>query len=174
MLTSADRLLNNPWAQTPLPSDWEVRPTHPRRAVPYFLAPLWDAEMAARNAAAQKTKYSRAKGVQGEEEETVGRVPKELRDTLKRAKAAKGLLHDLEEEVRKFVKSWEKKQQRLQKDGLDDVDSEEEEIVFVGRGGQMHDMPSSPRAKRDMDEEDVGKEKLVYDSLADDHRASFG
>ena len=128
--------------------------------------------MAARSAAAQKKKHSTAKGAQ--ESETVGRVPKELRNTLKRAKAAKGLLHDLEEEVRKYVQSWEKRQKRLQNDGLDDVDSEEEEIVFVGRGGQMHDMPPSPKATRGKDEEDVGKEKLVYDSLADDHRASFG
>ena len=127
--------------------------------------------MAARNAAARTKKISRNKGVQ---DETVGRVPKELRDTLKRAKAAKGLLHDLEEEVRKFVKSWEKKQERLHNDGLDDIDSEEEEIVFVGRSGQMHDMPPSPRAKRSMDEEAVGKEKLVFDSLANDHRAGFG
>ena len=128
--------------------------------------------MGARNAAARTKKTSRGKGAQGEE--TAGRVPKELRDTLKRAKAAKGLLHDLEEEVRKFVKSWEKRQERFHNDGLDDMDSEEEEIVFVGRSGQMHDMPPSPKAKRGMEEEAVGKEKLVFDSLANDHRASFG
>ena len=167
-----DRLLNNPWAQPPLPSDWEVHPTYPKHAVPYYLAPLWDVEMAARQAA-EKTKQS-ARRRNSKEEEAAAKVPKELREKLKRAKAAKGLLQDLEEEVRKFVKNWEEKQKRLQKEGLDDVDSDEEEIVFVGRTGQMHDMPPSPKAKRGTFEEDVPKDKLVFDSPVDDHGASFG
>lgn len=169
----ADRLLNNPWAQPPLPSDWEVHPTHPKHTVPYFLAPLWDAGMAARNAASDKKRSTKVKGAQ--EEDAAGRVPKELREKLKRTKAAKGLLQDLEEEVRKFVESWEKKQENLRKEGLHDIDSEDDEIVFVGRSGQMHDMPSSPKSKtRQEEEEEIRKEKLVFDSLADDHGASFG
>ncbi|MCJ1308188.1 Thymidylate synthase [Agyrium rufum] len=166
-----DRLLNNPWAEPPLPSDWEVQPTHPKRRVPYFLAPLWDEKLARHETLAQKKRLSE----RNEPETNAGRVPKEVREKLKKAKAAKGLLQDLEEEVREFVKNWEKKTAELQKEGLHDVDSDEDEIVFVGRSGQMHDMPPSPTTKRRVeDEPDVGKEKLVFHSPADDRGASFG
>jgi len=88
---------------------------------------------------------------------------------LKRAKAAKGLLQDLEEEVRLFVKRWNEKNNKRQRDGFGDIDSDEEEIVFVGRNGQMHDSPTRKRYQGD-----VSKEKLVFDGLVDDHGASFG
>ena len=130
--------------------------------------------MAARKEAEDKRRNARRKN-NGVEAEAAGRITKELREKLKRAKAAKGLLQDLEEEVRKFVASWEKKHKRLAEEGLHDADSDEEEIVFVGRNGQMHDMPPSPTAKRHAEtEEDIKKEKLVFDSLANDHGASFG
>ncbi len=167
--------MNNPWAQPPLPSDWEIHPTHPKHSVPYFLAPLWDAELAKRREAEEK--LARKKQAQGgRTDEAMGRVPKELRERLKRAKAAKPLLQQLEEEVRRFVGSWEQKQQRLKNEGLEDADSDEEEIVFVGRNGQMHDMPPSPKPKHGGGAvvEDVDKERLVFDSPADDQGASFG
>ena len=148
--------------------------------------------MAARREEEQKKR--RAKAKQGpKEEDTTGKIPKELREKLKRQKAAKGLLQDLEEEVRKFVKNWELKQKELAEDGLGDVDSDEDEIVFVGRSGQMHDMPPSPKRNRKWEDDDVdtipspkanrqlepdfgdiGQEKLVYDSLANDKGAKFG
>lgn len=162
-----DRLLNNPWAQAPLPSDWEVHPTYRKHAVPYYLAPLWDAEMAARASAAAAGKSKR--GMKGKGEDPAGRVPRELREKLKRARGARGLLQDLEEEVRGFVRRWEEKGR---KEGREEVDSEDEEIVFVGRNGHVDDGPS-PQSKRRA-EEDVEKEKLVFDSLVDDHGASFG
>jgi len=158
-----DRLLNNPWAQPPLPSDWEVHPTYPKHAVPYYLAPLWDAEMASRASAGRSKRGAKGKGERGDD--PVGRVPRELREKLKRARGARGLLQDLEEEVRMFVRKWEER-------GREEVDSEDEEIVFVGRNGHMHDVPS-PRSKGSV-EEDVEREKLVFDSLVDDHGASFG
>ena len=166
-----DRLLNNPWAQPPLPSDWEI-PIYPRHTVPYFLAPLWDADMATRNANSQMKRNAKANAAQ--KEDPASNIPKDLREKLKKAKAAKGLLQDLEEEVRKFVESWKKNQEKLQKEGLHDIDSEDDEIVFVGRSGQMHDMPPSPKSRHFPEDEDVKKEKLVFDSLANDHGASFG
>ena len=166
-----DRLLNNPWAQPPLPIDWEVHPTYSRKLVPYYLAPLWDANLATKNAAEEK-KRDAAKSTT--EEGSHGKVAKELRQKLKRAKAAKGLLQDLEEEVRKFVKTWEEKAKKLEQEGLLDMDSEDEEIVFVGRNGQMNDTPLSPHSNGSMEEETVKRDKLVFDSLADDHGASFG
>jgi hypothetical protein len=168
---TTDRLLNNPWAQPPLPIDWEVHPTYSRKPVPYYLAPLWDANLAARNEAEKKRREAVKRPTT--EEESHGKVAKELKQKLKKAKAAKGLLQDLEEEVRKFVKKWEEKATKLEQQGLHDLDSEDEEIVFVGRNGQMNDMPASPLSKG-VEEEDIKRDKLVFDSLVDDHGASFG
>ena len=169
---TADRLMDNPWAQPPLPIDWEVHPTYTRKPVPYYLAPLWDENLAARNVAEKKRRDMAKKPIMGDVSH--GQVAKELRQKLKKAKAAKGLLQDLEEEGRKFVKKWEEKAKHLEQEGLHDLDSEDEEIVFVGRNGQMNDMLSSPHPKCRKEEEDVKRDKLVFDSLADDHRASFG
>lgn len=169
---TTDRLLNNPYAQPPLPIDWEVHPTYSRKPVPYYLAPLWDANLAARNEAEKKRREAVKRPTT--EEESHGKVAKELKQKLKKAKAAKGLLQDLEEEVRKFVKKWEEKATKLEQQGLYDLDSEDEEIVFVGRNGQMNDMPASPHSKGSAEEEDVKRDKLVFDSLVDDHGASFG
>ncbi len=168
-----DRLLNNPWAQPPLPSDWEVHPTYPKHAVPYYLAPLWDATSTARGIA--EAKKQEAKRSRARPAEDTMKVPKELREKLKKTKAAKGLLQDLEEQVRSFVKHWEEKKQKPPPAPKPELDSEDEEIVFVGRNGQMHDVPQSPHAARDdFDEDDVRRDKLVFDSPVDDHGASFG
>lgn len=179
-----DHLLSNPHAQPPLPSDYHPHPTHPRRQVPYFLAPLWDADLAARPPAITNP---RARPQPAKADPAVA-IPTTLRATLKRAKAAKGLLQDLETEIRKFVAGWEKKQAVLEEAGLEHAidDSSDEEIVFVGRGGRMLDTPPSPTVTyRRQDraeyieaakerEEEVQREKLVFESLAADRAASFG
>lgn len=165
-----DRLLNNPYAQPPLPSDWEVRPTYPVHSVPYFLAPLWDAEYKYKSKPSNKPtrpQDPRAHGTQ--EDQAASRVPKELKARLRRSRAAKGMLQDLEAEVRQFVESWENKQAEMEKDGLIDADSEDEEIVFVGRNGAMSD-----ERKKAREEKDLKRDKLVYESLVDDHGAAFG
>ena len=167
-----DRLLNNPWAQPPLPIDWEVHPTYPRHAVPYYLAPLWDANVAAKSMD-EKKKRGTVEEAKTVEDSNARRIPKELRGKLKKAKAAKGLLHDLEEQVRKFVQTWEEKAKTTEPDEPHLVDSEDEEIVFVGRNGQMIDIPPSPNLKR-VKAFEASKDQLVFDSPADDHGASFG
>ena len=103
-------------------------------------------------------------------EEAASIVPKEIRAKLKRARAAKGLLRDLEEEVRVFLQMWSQKEEKLREVGLHDADSEEEEIVFVGRNGAMHDSPG--RKEKDLD--NVHKEKKVFEGLENDRGASFG
>ncbi|TKA31419.1 hypothetical protein B0A50_02265 [Salinomyces thailandicus] len=164
-----DRLLNNPYAQPPLPSDWQVQPTYPRHAVPYFLAPLWDAEYA-RSSTERKTRLDAAKAPVNQEEAEAKRVTQELRAKLKKSRGAKGLLQDLEQEVRGFVEQWEQKQKQLEHEGLIDPDSsEDEEIVFVGRNGAMSD-----DRRREKEEEGLQKDKLIFESLVDDHGASFG
>lgn len=161
---ATDHLLHVPNAQPPLPSDWEVHPTHPVHAFSYYLAPLWDQgfrQRAEEVAAGKRREAERRAGFQ----EQKGRVPQELRQKLKKSKGAKSLLQELEEEIRTFVEEWESAEQG--KSGLE-VDSEDEEIVFVGRNGTLSDEQLHSA------EEQLQKEKLVFDSLADDHGASFG
>lgn len=165
----ADRLLNNPWAQPPLPSDWEVHPTYPKHAVPYYLAPLWDQGMAAQ-AGAERTKRETARKQAEVEDESASKIPRELREKLKKAKAAKGLLKDLEEQVRLFVKKWEEHTKEI---GEINLDSGDEEIVFVGRNGQMNDIPSSPKISS-YESDAERDQRLVFDSFANDKGASFG
>lgn len=98
---------------------------------------------------------------------------------MKKAKAAKGLLKDLEEQVRLFVKKGEDQMAIQQKNKEPELDSEDEEIVFVGRNGQMADMPPSPKSKGYRDDafdgsDDIERDRLVFDSLAEDQGASFG
>ena len=166
----ADRLLDNPWAQPPLPIDWEVHPTHPKRTVPYFLAPLWDVN----GRVSGPEKQSKAKGQNTRSEDSAQRAAKEIRQKLKRAKASKGLLQDLEKVVLSFVEDCEKKEPLLKDEVLQDIDSEDDEIVFVGRTGQMLDLPPPLKAKQGTPLGEISKEKLVFDSPATDHGASFG
>merc|ERR1712014_487874 len=138
-----DRLLSNPYAQPPLPSDWRVQPTYPRHAVPYFLAPLWDAEYA-RSSSERKKKMDEAKSPASKEEADAKKVTQELRAKLKK--------------------------RQLEQEGLIDPDSsEDEEIVFVGRNGAMNDI-----RRREKQEEHLQKDKLIFESLVDDHGAAFG
>lgn len=101
-----------------------------------------------------------------------GRVPIELRQKLKKSKGAKTLLQDLEEEIRKFVRDYERKERHRMEGGDDaeerEVDSDDEEIVFVGRDGTMSD-----ELRKDIEVE-LRKEKMVFDSLVGDQGASFG
>ena len=141
--------------------------------MPYYLAPLWDANVAAK-ALDERRERESIKKRPTVEEENASRVPKELRGKLKKAKAAKGLLQDLEEQIRIFVKSWEGKIKKAENDESDFIDSEDEEIVFVGRNGQMNDMPPSPTLKRGKSHDPPGDQLQVFDSLASDQGASFG
>lgn len=169
MLTGADEdhLLHVPNAQPPLPSDWEVHPTYPVHTVPYYLAPLWDAGVRHRAeeiAEEKKRAISKRSGIQ----EQKGRVPQELRQKLKKSKGAKSLLQELEEEVRTFVKEFEKREREREGKEEVEMDSEDEEIVFVGRNGTMSD------EQRKTVEEELEREKMIFDALEGDKGASFG
>ena len=122
-------------------------------------------------AGAEKKKRDAAHQRAQAADETTGKIPRELREKLKKAKAAKGLLRDLEEQVRLFVKKWEN---QAKKEIEPELDSEDEEIVFIGRNGKMHDMPPSPKSKNSLDESDIERDRLIFDSLANDQGASFG
>lgn len=181
---TTDRLLSNPWAQPPLPHDWEVRPTYPRRNIPYYLAPLWDAAefqraVEAKLSGSARRGSARHRGKSNKHgslrhpgmspiEEAAASIPKEVKARLKRSRAAKGLLMDLEESVRGFVRAWNEHEHELQGSGsggkskararadtlastgsdadmvlVDETDEEDEEIVFVGRNGATTEMPTA-------------------------------
>ncbi|KAL5113856.1 hypothetical protein ACEQ8H_008276 [Pleosporales sp. CAS-2024a] len=164
-----DRLLDNPYAAPPTPRDWEVHPTHGVKHVPYFIAPLWDAglkrQQTERKAAANAHKA--ATKTVATQPTTPGVVPKELREKLKRSRGAKGLLMDLEGEVRKFVQDWEEKERRAEQDGLPaDPDSEDDEIVFVGRNGQTHDQVRN--------QDPIKRELMLFETPEGDVGGSFG
>lgn len=138
--------------------------------MPYYLAPLWD--VGAFERSLERKMRSKKQGGSARispVEEAASNVPKQIRSRLKHARAAKGLLQDLEEEVRVFLHNWNKKDAKTRDHVLHDVDSEEEEIVFIGRNGQVHDSPTRDRAFKGLQ-----RDLLVFGGLADDRGASFG
>ena len=125
--------------------------------------------MATRAGAEKKKRKATRKQIEAQDV-SAGKIPRELREKLKKAKAAKGLLKDLEVQIRLFIKNWEDQRKDIDEQALD---SEDEEIVFVGRNGQMNDSPSSPNIG--LEESDAERDqRLIFDSLANDQGASFG
>ncbi|PYI24273.1 hypothetical protein BO99DRAFT_321367 [Aspergillus violaceofuscus CBS 115571] len=173
-----DRLLHNPWAEPPSSKDWDIQPTYTRHnPMPYYLAPLWDSHYAQLD---QNLKQAGA-GATNEKH----RVPKELRMKLKHARGARGMLQDLEEDIRHFIQRWSEKQLLLQKEGLADApqssdeDDSEDEVVFVGRNGLMHDSPQRKAKLQQMRDamsvhNERDGEKMVFESPVDDRGAGFG
>lgn len=141
-----------------------MHPTYPVHSVPYYLAPLWDAGVRHRAEEIAEEK-KRATSARSGVSEQKGRVPQELRQKLKKSKGAKSLLQELEEEVRAFVKEFERRER--EREGIE-MDSEDEEIVFVGRNGVMSD------EQRKTVEEELEREKMIFDALEGDKGASFG
>ncbi|GKT61786.1 UV-damaged DNA-binding protein [Colletotrichum tofieldiae] len=164
-----DRLVGVPNAQPPLPGDWEIHPTYPVQVVPYQIAQFWDTGLRQRiedktsKLQAQRKKQQRKNGSATGLE--VGEVPRDLRDTAKRTPAVRGWVRVLEEPVRNFLKE---RSEESDAEG----DSEDEEIVFVGRKGMAAAGKGWKKARRE-----VGSEKvdtgMVFDSLGDDESASF-
>lgn len=184
-----DNLLHNPWVQPPSAEDWQVQPTCPRHGtVPYYLAPLWDTHFAKldKNKGSGKGKKRGKKGKRGmidANEPHESPVPKELRLRLKHARAARGMLRDIEDTIRAFLLRHNDKQTMLREEGLADApsvlsdedddwvdgqmgasmseasvrsgegvwsDDTDDEVVFVGRSGQMSDLSNRREQLRQM------------------------
>jgi hypothetical protein len=168
-----DRLLGVPGVQPPLPSDWEVQSTSPVRRVPYYLAPLWE-ELREREGERQGTK---------KEVLERGRVPQELRMRMKKAKAAREMLRGLEEEVRGFVEEWEEVRRREMEEeeeaqGRGEVESSDEEIVFVGRDLssrtlRLREEETKERQLAATRERERRRERCVYEARLEDSGAAF-
>ncbi|OOF91306.1 hypothetical protein ASPCADRAFT_134321 [Aspergillus carbonarius ITEM 5010] len=172
-----DRLLHNPWVEPPSSKDWDIQATHTRHdPMPYYLAPLWDTHYAHLDHSSSKQT--------AEMRTEKHRVPKELRQKLKHARAARGILQDIEEDIRHFIQRWNEKQLLLKQEGLADApqssdDDSEDEIVFVGRNGLMHDSPQRKARLQKMRDamsahNERDGEKMVFESLVDDRAAGFG
>ncbi|CZS91335.1 uncharacterized protein RCO7_01568 [Rhynchosporium graminicola] len=192
-----DNLLNNPHVQPPLPSDWAPSATHRVTHVPYYLAPLWDAgvaRLAAERASlsSRSATYNARSGIIEEK----GRVPADLKSKLKKAKGAKTLLQELESEVRAFVREFDRaervREARLKSNSVQskigrsrsstqesagsevlvEADSEDEEIVFIGRDADGNGITMSDEVKQVMEIE-LQREKIVYEGLEGSKEGGF-
>lgn len=165
------RLIGVPNVQPPLPSDFEVHPTYTVRDMPYQLAQYWEKGLKQRvedekaAAAKRRQKAQLARGQKSGVE--VGQVPRQLRDTAKKTPAVKTWVRDLEEPVRKFL---EEERRKKDDSGDDMADSEDEEIVFVGRNVGKGE--STKRAHRDVKDRTVDS-GVLFDELGDDANGAF-
>ncbi|TDZ54273.1 hypothetical protein CTRI78_v006442 [Colletotrichum trifolii] len=164
-----DRLVGVPNVQPPLPSDWEVHPTYPVQVVRYDIAKYWDSGVRERiddkmtKLQAQRKKQQRKKG--SATGLGAGEVPRDLREHAKRTPAVKSWVRVLEEPVRSFLKE---RSEESDAEG----DSEDEEIVFVGRKGMSSAGKGWKKARREVGSEKVDS-GMVFDSLGDDESGAF-
>ena len=177
--------MHDPNVQPPLPTDWEVHATHPVHRVPYQIAQFWDRGVrqsledktlklqAARKK--QQLKTGRATGL------GVGEVPRDLRESAKRSPVVKTWVRALEEPVRQYLCTHVKVEEPAPPE--EDVDSaaeqmssEDDEIVFVGRNGAMREFRKKKTrwkmARREVSQETV-ESGMVMDSFGDDETAAF-
>ncbi|EDN04338.1 conserved hypothetical protein [Histoplasma mississippiense (nom. inval.)] len=173
-----DRLLHNPWAQPPSAIDWQVQPTYQRRTVPYYLAPLWDSHFAAREQAKSSNKPLKANHKDGSPV-VQSQIPKDLRLKLKHARAARGLLRDLEEKIRLFVQRYYEKQvvsaqdeDEVELDGAPSLLSDEE------RWEKLQDKAETEtETEKECDSDDdeivfVGRKGRMLDASANHNRTT--
>lgn len=142
--------------------------------VPYYLAPLWDQKLAAR-AEHRKTTSSNRQAA-----DATKKVPRDLRAKFKKAKGARTLLQELEQEIRRFVQEWNQQTSvyedheggEEEQEGNDDDD---EQIVFVGRNGQMslRPPPPTPPSPHPQQRPPTRHELKLLESSPDDQRAAF-
>jgi hypothetical protein len=177
-----DRLVGVPNAQPPLATDWDVRPTHPVKHVPYHVAAYWDrgvrewtTERTAALCSARKMQQRRSGTATGI---GLGEVPRDLRESAKRRPAVRGWLRLIEEPVRRFLVEMrrveaggEPRKHDKDEDFDDEVDSEDEEILFVGRRA-AREQSQWKMAHREVGDQSIGR-GIVFDSLGDDEVAAF-
>lgn len=94
-----------------------------------------------------------------------GRVPRDLRETIKKTPGVKGWVRTLEGPVRQFLID-----QGDAQEPKDESDFSDEEIVFVGRKGASRD--GWKKAHREVHDHAVDR-GMIYDSLEDDESSAF-
>ncbi|RFU76543.1 hypothetical protein TARUN_5707 [Trichoderma arundinaceum] len=191
-----DHLMHVPNVQPPEPVDWEVHPTHPIHRVPYQLAQFWDhgvrqriADKTSKLQAARKKQQLKTGSATGL---GVGEVPRDLREYTKRSPVVRTWVKALEEPVRQYMIDERRRRLDDQADHSNDedvdsaaeeMDSDDEEIVFVGRNGRMRDLQqkraaaAAASARYRMAHREVSQETvdsgLVFDSFGDDESAAY-
>ncbi|KAL2760201.1 hypothetical protein ACRALDRAFT_1073841 [Sodiomyces alcalophilus JCM 7366] len=185
-----DRLLHVPNVEPPLPSDFAPHPTHRVQHVPYHLAAYWDREPKSGGAALRQRFDEKHQAQQARRKKQqlangsatglgAGMVPRDLRDYAKRSPAVRNWLQYLEEPVRGFARRQRAAEAAAadEETDMDGLDSEDEEIVFVGRKNQAAATSAAHGWKRATRE--VGgsggpvESGVVFDDLGDDETARF-
>ncbi|RGP80867.1 hypothetical protein FLONG3_1015 [Fusarium longipes] len=182
-----DRLMHVPNVQPPLPSDYEVHPTHTIHRVPYQLAQFWDRgvrqrveDKTARLQAERKKQQLKSGSATGL---GAGEVPRDLREATKRSPVVRSWVRSLEEPVRQYLASQREvimpSAETAEEDSdsaAEQMDSDDEEIVFVGRNGAMRELREKKatwkHAHREVSQETVDS-GMLFDSFGNDESAAF-
>lgn len=133
---------------------------YPIHHIPYHIAQYWDHGL--REQVEAKTNVARKRKSSGEGK---GRVPRDLRETIKKTPGVKGWLHNLEVPVRQFLIDQGEAQEPK-----DESDFSDEEIVFVGRKAALRD--GRKKAHREVHGQAIDR-GMIYDSLEDDESGAF-
>lgn len=174
-----------PNVQPPLPSDWEVRPTHPIHHTPYQLAQFWDRGIRQRvedkTAALQAMRKRQQRKAGSATGLGVGEVPRDLRESARRSSTIRSWVRALEEPVRHYLVGEQARAlhpaEPVDDSAAEEMDSEDEEIVFVGRSGAMRELNERrqagyKRARREVEQETVDS-GVVFDSFGEGESAAF-
>ncbi|KAF3767612.1 hypothetical protein M406DRAFT_220877, partial [Cryphonectria parasitica EP155] len=169
------RLTDVPNVEPPTPSDWEPRPLYPVHHIPYHVAQYWDRglrQQVEEKSAASRKKKAAAAGAAGR-----GRVPQDLRATVKKSPGVKGWLRSLEEPVRQFLaasRAGEGEEEAAAEAEGSESDFSDDEIVFVGRKGVAREA-GWKKAHREVHDRPVDR-GMIFDSSSsgeDDESGAF-
>lgn len=152
--------------EPPLASDWLPRPVYPVQHIPYHVAQYWDRGLRQQ----VEEKKSTAARQQKAAAHIQGRVPRDLRETVKKTPGVKGWLRTLEEPVRQFIVERGAAVDAAQ-ESPDESDFSDEEIVFVGRKKVPQDA-GWKKAHREVREQQIDR-GMIFDSLGDDESGAF-
>ncbi|TWU72774.1 hypothetical protein ED733_003286 [Metarhizium rileyi] len=184
-----DRLVGVPNVQPPVAADWEVRPTHPIQRVPYQLAQFWDRGVRQR----VEDKTTKLQAVRKKQQLKtgsatglgMGEVPRDLREIAKRTPAIRSWVHAIEVPVRQYL--FDEQDRRTASTqfqrGSDEIsneselDSDDEEIVFVGRDSAMRELREKKAARYRRTKRAVSQDTVhpgvVFDSFGEGESAAF-
>lgn len=166
--SAAERLVDVPNIEPPEPEDWLPRPVYPVHHIPYQVASYWDRglrqQVEEKSVAARKKKTASG----------AGKMPRDLRDTVKRTPGIKGWVRTLEEPVRRFLAEREDAAVETEPSEDDESDVSDDEVVFVGRKAAARDRrPDGWRkAHREVHDRPVDR-GMIFDSLEDDESGAF-
>lgn len=169
--TCPARLSDVSTVEPPLASDFEPRPVYPIHHIPYHVAQYWDRglrqQVEEKKGATSRNKHNTS-GVEGR-----GRVPRDLREKVKRTPGVKGWMRMLEEPVRQFLVEQGEAREPEPEPELDASESDfsDDEIVFVGRKGAAarYEWKKAHREVRDR----LVDRGMIFDSPEDEEGSAF-